>query len=451
MNEKNRALIIGGGISGKLVARVLSEYFKEVVMIEMDEEAIGPVSRKGVPQGNHLHALLHAGEQGLESLFPGITESFYSGGAVKINSTKDLAWFHHGVWKLRYDGGYTTTLQTRPHLEWHIEKHIKSIPNIHILYKHLVKDYVWDKKQNKVLGLELKDSDGNLRTLFSDMVVDASGAGSFTAAWLEKLGVSIPIETADIGLCYVSKFFRLPDDPDRDWAIKLIYPDPPAEKIGGTLSKVEGNRYIVTLIGYQNTIDEKEAVSGNMAFLDLAKKLPRPDIHNELLSGEPLGETAVYRIPRITWRRYDKVNNLPEGLLLIGDAVCRIDPVFGQGMSIAVLEALRLQEIMRNKNLPLSKSIRLFHKKAAEIISPIWAMVMAEDLRYPGISGKAPFGLSFQKWFSKQIFLLSAKDEKIYDSFIKVMNLVEPATTLLKPGILGRVFFISRSNTKKLD
>ncbi|WP_053368810.1 FAD-dependent oxidoreductase [Bacillus sp. FJAT-27245] len=448
---KNRALIIGGGIAGKLAARVLSEHFIEVVIIEKDKEAAGPGTRKGVPQGSHLHALLHAGEQGLESLFPGITESFYSGGALKINSTKDLAWFHHGVWKLRYDGGYTTTLQTRFHLEWQIENYIKSIPNISFLYKHFVKNFVWDEKQNKVIGLEMKDSDGNPWTLLADIVVDASGAGSFTAAWLEKLGISIPVETADIGLCYVSKFFRLPDHPDMDWAIKLIYPNPPAEKIGGALSKVEGNRYITTLFGYQNAFNEKEAAASNEAFLELAKKLPKPDIHNELLAGEPLGETAVYRIPRMTWRRYDKTNNLPEGLLLIGDAVCRIDPVFGQGMSIAVLEALRLQEIMWNKTLPLSKGIRDYHRKAAEIISPIWTMVMAENLRYPGISDKIPFGLSFQQWFTKQIFLLSAKDEKIYDSFIKVMNLVEPAAILLKPGILGSVFLNNRGNRKKLD
>lgn len=130
MSSNNSVIIIGGGISGKLAARVLSDYFKEVIILEQDKETEGPIPRKGARQGEHLHALLHAGQYGLEELFPGITEKFYSSGAVKINSTKDLAWFHHGVWKLRFDGGYTTALQTRPHLEWHIEQYIKRIPNV---------------------------------------------------------------------------------------------------------------------------------------------------------------------------------------------------------------------------------------------------------------------------------------------------------------------------------
>src|SRR6476660_9558835 len=102
MFSRNKAIIIGGGIAGKLAVRVLSDFFKEVVIIEQDQEPEGPFPRKGVRQGEHLHALLHAGQYGLEELFPGITEKFYASGAVKINSTKDLAWFHHGVWKLRF-------------------------------------------------------------------------------------------------------------------------------------------------------------------------------------------------------------------------------------------------------------------------------------------------------------------------------------------------------------
>ncbi|WP_338453107.1 hypothetical protein R4Z09_15280 [Niallia oryzisoli] len=153
MLSNQRIVIIGGGISGKLAARVLSDFFKEVVILERDNESIGPSPRKGARQGEHLHALLHAGQYGLEELFPGITENFYASGAVKINSTKDLAWFHHGVWKLRYDGGYTTTLQTRPHLEWHIEKYINKIPNISVHYNQTVKNLLYDVDENRVFGV----------------------------------------------------------------------------------------------------------------------------------------------------------------------------------------------------------------------------------------------------------------------------------------------------------
>ncbi|WP_244933682.1 hypothetical protein [Neobacillus mesonae] len=139
MHKYQKAIIIGGGIAGKLAARVLSDSFQEVIILERDSKTEEPVPRKGALQGKHLHALLLAGQNGLEELFPGITEKFLSSGAVKINSTHELAWYHHGVWKFRFDGDYRTILQTRPHLEWHIEQYINRIPNITINYELLAK------------------------------------------------------------------------------------------------------------------------------------------------------------------------------------------------------------------------------------------------------------------------------------------------------------------------
>jgi 2-polyprenyl-6-methoxyphenol hydroxylase-like FAD-dependent oxidoreductase len=130
------------------------------------------------------------------------------------------------------------------------------------------------------------------------------------------------------------------------------------------------------------------------------------------------------------------VRKLPNGLLLMGDTVCRIDPVFGQGMSIAILEALALQRLLSENNTSLQGAIKAFHKKTAKIIAPIWNMVLMEDFRYPNVVGKKPTGLIVQQWFSKRIFLLSAQNQHVYDTFIKVMNLVQPMTILMHPKII---------------
>ncbi|WP_332694321.1 NAD(P)/FAD-dependent oxidoreductase [Halalkalibacter lacteus] len=446
MFSKKKAIIIGGSISGKLAARILSDFFKEVVILERDKEPEGPFPRKGTRQGEHLHALLFAGQYGLEELFPGITEKFYSSGAVKINSTKDLAWFHHGVWKLRYAGEYTTTLQTRPHLEWHIEQYMKRIPNVSFHYNQDVKNYLYNVAENRVYGVEIKDSDHSIKSLTADLIVDASGADSLTTNWLTQRGITVPSEKIAIGLSYFSRLYHLPDSKNRDWMIKIIYPNPPHEKIGGTISKVEGERYIVTLLGYQNKIQEKEVLKSDNGFLELSKKLPKLDIYNEIKDGTPLTKTSVYRVPQINWKRFEKVEQLPNGLLLIGDTVCRLDPVFGQGMSIAVLEALALQKLLRDKNT-LPKTATLFHKKVSQIISPIWNMVITEDFRYPGISGKKPISLKFQQWYTKNIFLLSSQNKTIYNSFINVMHLLKPTTILMHPRIIKRVlarFFLNK-------
>ncbi|MEH7745986.1 FAD-dependent oxidoreductase [Neobacillus drentensis] len=439
MSRFERAIIIGGGISGKLAARVVSDFFKEVMIIERDYEPQGPIPRKGAPQGEHLHALLQAGEHGLEALFPGITKKFHSSGAVKINSTQDLAWFHHGVWKLRFNGGSTTTLQTRPHLEWHIDQYIKAIPNVTFLYNHTVQNYVYNEVKNQITGVDVIDSSGGEKNLTANLVIDASGVNSLSSSWLNKRGVSIPEQKVKIGLSYISKSFYLPENDERDWKIKIVYPNPPHEKIGGTISKVEGNRYIVTLNGYHNEVNEKDVVKNNNDFMELTKKLPKLDIYRELKDAVPLSSTSIYRVPHIVWRRFDKVKSLPDGLLLIGDTVCRIDPVFGQGMSIAVLEALKLKELLQNESHELQKVTTHFHKQEAKIIAPIWNMVITEDFRYPETIGKKPAGLSIQQWYAKKIFLLSSENQEIYNSFIKVMNLVRPMTILMSPRIIKQV------------
>lgn len=447
MYNRQKVIIIGGGISGKLAARVLSDFFSEVIIIERDQAPVGPFPRKGARQGEHIHALLLAGQYGLEELFPGITQKFYESGAVKMKSTKELSWYHHGVWKIRYDSSYRTTLQTRPHLEWHIEQYINKLPNVTIHYNQVVKSMLCHEKDNRVYGVELQDENKQLRTLTADLIVDASGAGSISTGWLEDLGIQIPCEEVEIGLTYVSKSYRLPKYQKRDWKIKMVYPNPPVEKIGGTVSLVEGDRFTVTIMGYQNAIKEKEILKKDDGFLEQAKKLPTLDIYHEIKDGTPLSDTSIYRIPKIIWKRVDRIKKLPHGLLLMGDTVCRIDPVFGQGMSIAVFEAIALQRIFRDGNASLQKNIINFHKKAAKIISPIWNMVITEDFRYPGISGKRPSGLSIQQWYAKRIFLLSSQHQDIYDSFAKVMNLLEPMTILMKPGIVRRV--LGRALRKK--
>ncbi|MEH7302920.1 FAD-dependent oxidoreductase [Neobacillus drentensis] len=439
MSRKEKAVIIGGGISGKLAARVLSDFFQEVLIIERDQKPEGPLPRKGVPQGEHIHALLHAGESGLESLFPGITEKFYSSGAIKINSTKDLAWFHHGVWKLRFDGEYSTILQTRPHLEWHIEQYIKRIPNVTVQYNQSVQNFLYKEKENIIVGVEVVDRSGDTENILAELVVDASGVSGITSKWFEKLGIHIPETKAKIGLSYISRTFQLANNHDRDWAIKILYPNPPVEKIGGTISKVEGNRFLVTINGYHNVIDEKEILKNNTGFLELAKKLPKLDIYEEIKDAVPLSSTSIYRVPQIVWRQYQQVKHFPEGLLVIGDTLCRINPVFGQGMSISVLEALALQRLFKNSDHSIKKLATTFHRQAARIISPIWNMVITEDFRYPETKGKKPLGLFIQQWYAKKIFLISSQNQYVYNSLYKVMNLIHPMTTLMHPRILKTV------------
>ena len=81
---RQQAIVVGGSIAGLITARVLSEYFDQVLIIERDEITDRPVIHKSVPQGNHLHALLHGGLQVLSSLYPAFTEDLRQRGASQI-------------------------------------------------------------------------------------------------------------------------------------------------------------------------------------------------------------------------------------------------------------------------------------------------------------------------------------------------------------------------------
>ncbi|MDR7079775.1 2-polyprenyl-6-methoxyphenol hydroxylase-like FAD-dependent oxidoreductase [Neobacillus niacini] len=448
MLRREKVVIIGGGLSGKLAARVLSDFFQEVIILERDSEPHGPFPRKGAPQGEHIHALLFAGANGLEELFPGIPEKFNESGAVKINSTQDIAWFHHGVWKLRFVGDYTTILQTRPHLEWVIEQYLKRIPNVTIQYSQNVQNYLYIEEENRITGVEIIDGSDSIRTINADLVVDASGVNSLSSRWLNKRKVHIPEEKVKIDLSYFTKTLQLPDNQTRDWSIKLVYPNPPFEKIGGGISKVEGNRYLVTFMGYHNEINEKEILKSDNSFIEIAKKLPKMDIYQELKGATDLSSTSTFRVPNITWRRFDKVINFPNGLLMIGDTLCRIDPFFGQGMTIAILEALALKKLLTSQKYTNQKMIETFHQQAVKIITPIWNMVITEDFRYPDTIGKKPAGLSIQQWYAKNIFLLSSENKDVYNSFIKVMHLLRPTSTLMHPRIIKSVLKRAFTNNR---
>jgi 2-polyprenyl-6-methoxyphenol hydroxylase-like FAD-dependent oxidoreductase len=431
---KNRAVIIGGGMAGKLIAAALSPYFHSVQILEKDQQPENKTTvRTGIPQAHHIHALLQAGTDALERLFPGFEEDIVNRGSIKIDALKDLAWFHHGVWKLRFSSNETTLLQTRPMLESYVEDRVNQIANITYTYGTKVKSFILSSDLRKVCGVEVV-YENNIKAITADVVVDTSGAASFTKGWLEKQGITIPEEQVEIGLCYATRTFKLTEQPS-DFKIKIIYPDPPNQTLGGTLSMVENNQCIVTLNGYLNTLNPS-TVKNEEGFIEMAGKLPQPDIYHELRKGTSITETAIYQVPQIKWRHFEQVD-LPGGLVVAGDSICRIDPVFGQGMSIAALEALAVQEYFASTSH--AGGLGTLQKRLAKIITPVWAMVLCEDFRYGKVKGKRPFGLKFQQWYVKKIFLLSAKNKAIYQDFAKVMNLVSPATILFKPSTLKEV------------
>ncbi|MBT2655733.1 glutamate synthase subunit beta [Bacillus sp. ISL-18] len=433
--KRKQAIIIGGGMAGKLIAAAIAPYFHSVLILEKDARPENKHTvRKGTPQAHHIHALLHAGDQALERLFPGFQNDMIDRGSIKIDSLKDLAWFHHGAWKPRFPSEDSTLLQTRPLLESYVEERVSKIENVTYRYGIKVGSFILRDDQSGVRGVEVLQ-ENKTKTIFGDLVIDTSGNASFTKEWLEKQGRKVFEEKVNIGLCYATRKFTLPEAP-KDFKIKIIYPDPAAkETIGGTLSLVENNQCFVTLNGYLHTLNPAD-VKDAEGFIQKTSSLPLPDIFEEIQTGTSETETAIYQVPQISWRHFERVN-LPDGLLVAGDSLCRIDPVFGQGMSMAALEALAIGDFIASTSP--SRQLKKLQKKLAKIIAPVWLMVICEDFRYEEVKGKKPFGLKVLQWYVKQIFLLSSKNNAIYKDLVKVTNLVSPPTILFKPSTIKEV------------
>lgn len=431
-----QAVVIGGSIAGLATARALSEYFDRVILIERDEEPKTMLPRKAVPQGYHAHALLKSGEMALEKLFPGFCDEVLDCGGKRIDFSKDIRWFHGGAWRLRYESDFEVMIQTRPMLEQIMRQRVRAIKNVEFYYAHEVEAVKLNADKTRVVGLVIQDMASRSKKveLTADLLVDASGRGSKTPQWLKDAGYNTPEETQlRLDLSYSSRIYKAPEEANYDWKLLLTNPYVPDSLRAGYVFPVENNQWLVTLAGYSGDTTPKNSES----FIEYAKGLAVPDLHEVMQDLEPLTEVKYASFPHTSRRHYENCK-MPEAWLVMGDAFCSFDPVFGQGMSVAALEASALREMLA-KDANLKTIGKRFHKKAAEIVEVPWSLTCSEDFRYPGTVGKKSALIPFLHWYSGHIFKLAATDKEVFLTFLKVMHLLAGLETLFKPGIIVKV------------
>jgi flavin-dependent dehydrogenase len=428
-------------MAGLLAARVLSNHFTQVTVCERDPAPEAIQVRQGVPQGAHIHALLKSGELIIEDLFPGIVAELLRGGTTKTDFAADVCWFHHGHWKLRYPSQLSMLCQSRPFLEGHLRRRLVSCANVTLRYETAVLQVLATADRTRVTGVQIQPAagGGSHAELAADLVVDASGPGSRLSHWLAALHYPQPQEsTVKIRLSYASRLYQ-PPTTARDWLAMLLYPKAPESTRAGYIFPVEGQRWIVTMAGYiGETPPHDEA-----GFLEYARGLSQPDIYQALQGAQPLSDIKTYHMPEETRRHYDKLRRFPDGVIALGDAVCRFDPIFGQGMSVAAKEARLLDQMLhteaRQGNHALAGFPPRFHKAIARVIDVPWILATSEGCRYPQAEGERPFGTAFRQWYVAQIFALSSTHQEVYGPFMQVLHLLKDPVTLFAPAVLGRV------------
>jgi 2-polyprenyl-6-methoxyphenol hydroxylase-like FAD-dependent oxidoreductase len=435
--RRAHAVVIGGSIAGLLAAHVLADHFERVTLIERDGVSDGVTQRKGVPQARHGHHLLSKGFATMSRRFPDLAGALVADGATLVDLCTDTRFSRLGQSMVRFPSDMHIPLATRPFLEAHLRRFVLERDNLVLLEECSVSGLIGSRENARVAGVIVKhrSTPQNPVELPADLVVDASGRGSRTPRWLEALGYERPDEntiTVDIG--YTSRVYRAPQDSLQGAKAFFLMPTPPHETRGGVMTLIEGGDWLVTLAGWLG--DHPPA--DESGFLAYARSLPAPEIGRAIRHAEPLSDIAVHKFPSSLRRRYERLTHFPTGLIVLGDALCSFNPVYGQGMTVAALESEILDACLRQGHhegdLP-----RRFFQRAAQVIETPWQMATGVDLQYPQIGAARPFASRLMSMYIQRLQHGMMTDPVLARAFLEVMQLLRPPTSLFEPRIVARV------------
>jgi 2-polyprenyl-6-methoxyphenol hydroxylase-like FAD-dependent oxidoreductase len=438
----DQAVVLGGSMAGLLAARVLSERFQRVVVIERDALPPAGQHRRGVPHDRHVHALHPRGLEILNELFPGFSTTLAASGAVLCDILGDTRWQLSGSQLRRARTGLAALFSSRPFLEGHIRAMVQRLPGVRFLQESSICGLTVTPDKRVVAGVQVRGPDGLSSQVAGGLVVDATGRGSRTPAWLAELGYSRPAEErVEIGLGYATRLYRLqPGALGGDQAI--LTAGTLANSRAGALAVTEGGRHILTVAGICGDFPPTDPAG----FDEFVAGLPMPDIAKAIAGADPLDDPVPFRFPASVRRRYERLAAFPAGLLVIGDAVCSFNPIYGQGMTVAAAEAMTLRALLARDALPDAR--RYFRAIAAAIDVP-WDIAVSADLAFPQVPGKRSAKVRLVNAYLPRLHAAAAHDEALAASMIRVIGLKDRPEGLLRPDRVLRVLRGNLVNGKR--
>jgi 2-polyprenyl-6-methoxyphenol hydroxylase-like FAD-dependent oxidoreductase len=436
---RKQAVVIGAGMGGLTAAGALADHFDQVVVLERDTLPSEPTYRAGTPQARHVHALLLSGQRALSELFPGFERDLVQAGAVPLKVGLDVRMERPGYDPFpQRDLGWFSYAASRPTIERAVRRRVESRANTTLRQRCRVTEVLATPKGEAVTGVRCENGNGASETIAADLVVDASGRGALTIALLQSIGRPLPEETTiGIDLGYATCVFAIPDDAATDWKGVMSFGRAPQNSRGGLMLPLEGNRWMATLGGRHGDVPPGDAEG----FLTYARSLRTPTIYNAIRHAKPLDGVARYGFPESVLRHFERLDGFPRGLLPIGDAICRFNPVYGQGMSVAALEACllrRLLERLGEDSNPLAALAPAFFAEVQTLIETPWSVAIL-DFAFPDTRGQRPPDFETMLKFRIALTRLAAEDPAVHKLAAEVQHLLKPRSAYRDPTLVRRV------------
>ncbi|SHL70376.1 2-polyprenyl-6-methoxyphenol hydroxylase [Bradyrhizobium lablabi] len=437
-----RAVVVGGGIGGLSAAGALAPYFEQVDVLERDRLAAYAESRPGTAQDRHTHGLLAGGLKALGEIFPGFERDLAEAGAVSVGVAQDIRYERADVGALpRRDFGLSILCASRPFIEFVLRRRAMAVANIALRAGCRVTEIV--PAHEAAHGVRFDSGSGPSETLEADLVVDASGRGATTLELLDTLGWERPqVTEIGIDLTYTTAVVRIPADAMPDWKLVITLPNPPALGLYAVLVPLEGGRWIVT-IADRGSIPRLDNWGSFHAALP---QLLTPTIYDALRRAEPLDGIRHYGFPASVWRHFERLPRLPRGALPIADALCRFNPIYGQGMSAAAKQARLLQTVLglaAAEPDPLLAAQAGFMAGVEAVLQTPWSMSTSADLAFPDTRGERPEDFEKSRQFEAALFRAVVADPVVHRAMIEVGQLLQPHDLLHEPHIKERIDAVS--------
>ncbi|MGH3962701.1 MAG: FAD-dependent oxidoreductase [Pseudonocardiaceae bacterium] len=432
----DHAVVLGASMAGLLAARVLVDGYDRVTVVDRDVLPAGFADRRGVPQGGHLHALHARGRELLDELFPGFTGHLVQAGAITADTLGGCRIHVSGQRLRQVDIGLPALGASRPFLEGHIRQRVRALPSVRFVEGNDGVGLVTDSDQGRVTGVRVahREEGSTEQTVSADLVVDATGRGSRTPMWLKQLGYPQPeADRVEIGLGYSSRRYRLRPDALGDDVAILTGPTPDNPR-SGAVAPLEGGQHMVTLAGILGDHPPLDP-AGFDAF---AATVCFPDIAEALVGATPLDDPVPFRFPVSVRHRYERLRRFPAGLLLIGDAVCSFNPIYGQGMTVAAMEAATLRDMLRDGSPPTP---RQYFRRIAKMIDTPWEIAVGADLAFPGVPGRRTAKVRMVNAYLPRLHAAASTDSSLGRAFLRVVGMVDRPEGLLRPDRVLRVLW----------